>query len=191
MKKYFKSILPVVANYAAMAHAGQVRKYSGEAYICHPQQVAGIVASLLPGDAEALVLAYLHDVAEDTDFSLEDISAAFGRDVARGVGFLTKIEYPGMNRAEKLVAYAEQLASAPANVQVVKIADMLSNLSSISVHDPKFGVVYAEEKLLVLSYLSKVPEWIRGHAEVEFIKAKAASEARLVQMALGKKEGKL
>ena len=81
-------------DYATEAHITQVRK-SGEPYIIHPIQVAGILADLQL-DAVTVACGFLHDVVEDTDRTLDDIEENFGkdaRDIVDGVTKLGKVEY--------------------------------------------------------------------------------------------------
>ena len=80
--------------FATYAHKEQIRK-SGEAYIVHPIQVAGILAELKL-DPDTIATGFLHDVVEDTGFSIDDIEYEFGKDVAflvEGVTKLGKIKY--------------------------------------------------------------------------------------------------
>ena len=74
---------------AAMAHEGQKRN-TGEPYITHPIAVATIAAEELELDANTVIAAFLHDVAEDTEYTVEDIRKRFGDDVAFLVDVVTK-----------------------------------------------------------------------------------------------------
>ena len=74
---------------AAVAHEGQKRN-TGEPYIVHPIAVANIAAEELELDANTVIAAFLHDVVEDTSFTLEDIRERFGDDVAFLVDVVTK-----------------------------------------------------------------------------------------------------
>ena len=80
--------------YAVECHSGQYRQ-SGEPYIVHPIQVAGILAKLKL-DAVTVACGFLHDVVEDTEASLDDLERVFGHDVrviVDGVTKLGKVEY--------------------------------------------------------------------------------------------------
>jgi hypothetical protein len=77
----------------------------------------------------------------------------FGEIVTAGVILLSDLETG--NRAERKAASRARLANAPAWVQTIKCADLISNTSSIVKHDPKFAVTYLEEKRLLLDVLTK------------------------------------
>ena len=77
-------------NFARQAHKG-VRRLSGEPYIMHPIAVAQIVCSEIGLGSTSICAALLHDVVEDTDFTVEDIENMFGPNIAQIVDGLTKI----------------------------------------------------------------------------------------------------
>ena len=88
-------------NFATAAHRGQIRKYTQEPYIEHPKRVAALVKTVAH-TPEMLAAAYLHDVVEDTEVSIQDIKSRFGSLVAQLVEELTdqyeKANYPDLNR---------------------------------------------------------------------------------------------
>ena len=137
--------------FARKAHAGQVRKYTGNPYSDHLAEVAGIVSTVLPHDY-AIATAWLHDTVEDCGVTLHEIDNHFGATVATGVQFLSDMEKDG-NRAHRKALSRHRLSMAPGWVQTIKVADLISNTSSIVMHDPKFAVTYLEEKRLLLDVL--------------------------------------
>ena len=92
------SLFTTALNLAKEAHVSQIRK-SGEPYIIHPILVATITA-LISNDEVMIISALLHDVVEDTDYTIEDILEIFGKDIAFLVEGLTKID---TIRDEKLI----------------------------------------------------------------------------------------
>ena len=153
--------------YAMAAHAsvGQLRKYTNEPYIVHPAEVASIVASVPGSTPDMVAAAWLHDVIEDTGCSFFDVHMAFGIDIADLVGWLTDVSKPeDGNRATRKAIDRERLAGAPAEVQTIKLADLISNSRSIMQHDPEFAKVYLEEKRLLLEVLTKGDRGLHAEA---------------------------
>lgn len=144
--------------FAVAAHSAvkQVRKYTGEPYWIHPQEVADIVASVSGATESMIAAAHLHDTVEDTGVTIEVIRAEFGIDIATLVGWLTDVSKPedGPRWYRKRMD-REHTAAAPAEAQTVKLADLISNSRSIMQHDPEFAKVYLEEKRLLLEVLTK------------------------------------
>jgi len=149
-------ILAEVVAQTAHAAAGQVRKYSGEPYIVHPRHVADIVRKY-GGNTTQVQAAYLHDVVEDTEIDIEFISSMFGEKVATLVGWLTDVSVPeDGNRETRKRIDREHTAAAPYEAQFVKMADLISNTSSILEADETFAKIYMAEKALLLRDLTKV-----------------------------------
>lgn len=144
--------------FAAGAHygVGQVRKYTGEAYINHPIKVAELVASTEGATPESVAAAFLHDTVEDTEVTSQDIEMLFGSTVAEYVAYLTetsKEDRPDLNRRGRKELDARRLASAPPEVQTIKYADFIDNTSSIMARDPEFAKVYLPEKVMMLEII--------------------------------------
>jgi (p)ppGpp synthase/HD superfamily hydrolase len=140
--------------FAAMAHDGQSRKYSGEPYITHPVIVAGLVASV-GGTKTMVAAALLHDVVEDCDVKIDILFAEFGQEVANLVYWLTDVStFSDGNRIARKALDREHLAKAPAEAQTIKLADLIDNTSSIVKYDPDFAKVYMKEKLALLDVLT-------------------------------------
>ena len=140
---------------AGKAHEGQFRKYSGMPYIVHPIEVATIVQSVDHTD-EMIAAALLHDVVEDTDYSFEDIANEVSPKVAELVKGVTDVSNPqDGNRKVRKAIDKDHLAEQNAEVQTIKLADVISNSQDIKANDPKFAEVYIEEMKALLEVLTK------------------------------------
>lgn len=140
---------------AGKAHEGQFRKYSGMPYIVHPIEIATIVQTVEHSD-EMIAAALLHDVVEDTDYTVEDIAKEVSPAVAELVEGLTDVSSPqDGNRAVRKTKDRDHLAKQNAEVQTIKLADVISNSQDIKANDPKFAKVYIEEMKALLEVLTK------------------------------------
>jgi (p)ppGpp synthase/HD superfamily hydrolase len=131
-----------------IAHYGQKRKYTGEPYYVHPFEVANIL-QMDPQekpDTDGIIVALLHDTVEDTWVKFWMIRLLFGKQVEFGVMMLTDTPKQAGNRKLRKQMDRDRLAKAPAWVKNIKLADMISNSSSIAEHDPEFAKVYMKEK---------------------------------------------
>ncbi len=146
-------------EFAKEAHKGQYRK-SGEPYIIHPILVATITA-YVTAEEEMVIAALLHDVVEDTSFSIEDIQERFGQNVADLVEGLTKIvairseELIPSSSDEKLItsalSFRKMLIASIKDVRVliVKLCDRLHNMLTLEALPPNKQRRIAEETLVV------------------------------------------
>lgn len=118
---------------AKTAHADQKRK-SGEPYIFHPIAVANIVAEELMLGANPVIAAFLHDVVEDTDYTIDDIQQRFGDDVAFLVRVVTKQEKERYEMSRQMDNYKQMLDSIHYDIRalLVKLADRLHNMRTLS-----------------------------------------------------------
>ena len=139
-------------RFAREAHKG-VRRRSGEPYILHPISVAKIVISELGLGSTSICAALLHDVVEDTEYTKEDIEAAFGKKIADIVEGLTKIS--GGIFGDKASVQAENfrklLLSMSTDIRVVliKMADRLHNMRTLGSLRPEKQYKIAGETLYV------------------------------------------
>lgn len=108
-------------DFATRAHDGQFDK-AGKPYILHPMRVAADVAAEYGDDHPAVIVAFLHDVVEDTPTTIEDIDRFFGDEIAQAVEALSK--RPG----ECLADYYERVRANPVAL-IVKTADIRDNSS--------------------------------------------------------------
>ncbi len=146
---------------AEKAHAGQVRR-SGEPYIMHPLAAACLVADLHM-DAPTVCGALLHDVVEDCDVTLEQIEAQFGPEVRRMVDGVTKLNRLDLvelgekgrsptqadDQRKMLLAMAEDI-----RVVIIKLADRLHNMRTLSALSPARQVANARETMEIYAPLA-------------------------------------
>jgi RelA/SpoT family (p)ppGpp synthetase len=155
----YSSLFTTALNLAKQAHSTQTRK-SGEPYIIHPILVATITA-LISNDETMIISALLHDVVEDTEYTIEEISEAFGEDVAFLVQGLTKIE---VIRDEELIpsssnkklitsalTFRKMLLSSIKDVRilVVKLCDRLHNMTTLEALSSEKQLRISEETMVV------------------------------------------
>lgn len=144
VKKVFESMRPRVSDaqmdqlhrafeLAREAHAPQRRK-SGEPYIIHPISVALIAAEELKLDTNSVTASFLHDVVEDTPYTIDDIRERFGDDVAFLVDVVTKRKKDSYRMSKQVDNYQQLLESMQYDIRalMVKIADRLHNMRTLS-----------------------------------------------------------
>ena len=119
-------------EFAAEAHSAQRRK-SGEPYIMHPIAVAAIVAEELELGENPVISAFLHDVVEDTDYTIEDIRERFGDDVAFLVDTVTKRKKDSYQHSKQVDNYRQILESVHYDIRalLIKLADRLHNMRTL------------------------------------------------------------
>ncbi len=146
------------AYFAQFAHCGQVRKYTGEPYFNHCENVANKVAGYGGTNAQ-IMAAYLHDTVEDTDVTVYDITRWFGDEVSQLVYWLTDVSKPSDgNRKIRKALDRFHTADAPAEAQFIKCADIIDNTSDICKNDKDFARVYLREMNELLKVMTKVQE---------------------------------
>ena len=141
---------------AVDAHKDQRRK-SGEPYIYHPIAVAKIVADEIGLGATSIIAALLHDVVEDTDYTVEDIEQLFGETVARIVNGLTKIyNLKKDNASIQADNYRKMLLTLHDDVRVIliKIADRYHNMQTLDAMPLENQARIASETLYIYAPLA-------------------------------------
>jgi (p)ppGpp synthase/HD superfamily hydrolase len=140
--------------FATAAHAAvrQFRKYTGEPYIVHPREVAGLVAAAPNATPAMIAAAWMHDVLEDTGVTEAEMREEFGDEVTDLVVWLTDVETG--NRATRKRLAVERMSRAPVAAKTVKLADLVSNTSTIVKYDPNFAPTYLREKREMLEVLT-------------------------------------
>src|SRR5438128_10377260 len=151
-----RELLTRAFDYAAQAHAGQLRQ-SGQEFIYHPWGAAKILAGLQLDEA-TLAAALLHDVVEDHSTDIEELRVEFGDKIARlveGVTKLTRVQFQSREHAEAenyrklIVAMAEDL-----RVILIKLADRMHNLRTIEYLGKQKQLQKARETLEVYAPLA-------------------------------------
>ena len=150
-------IITKAFNFARQAHKG-VRRLSGEPYIMHPIAVAQIACSEIGLGSTSICSALLHDVVEDTDYTVEDIENIFGKKIAQIVDGLTKIS--GGIFGEQASAQAENFKkllltmSDDIRVILIKICDRLHNMRTLDSQPDNKQYKIAGETLYIYAPLA-------------------------------------
>ncbi len=159
LSKEDKNLIRLAFDTSVEAHKNQRRK-SGEAYIFHPIAVAKIVASEIGLDATSIAAALLHDVVEDTTYSIEEIEKLFGETVALIVDGLTKISHLQQQQDKDVSLQAENFRKMlltlndDVRVIIIKIADRLHNMQTMDAMKPEKQVKIASETLYIYAPLA-------------------------------------
>ena len=150
-------IITKAFNFANQAHKG-IKRRSGEPYIMHPIAVASIVCNEIGLGSTSICAALLHDVVEDTDYTVEDIENIFGPKIAQIVDGLTKIS--GGIFGDRASAQAENFKkllltmSSDIRVILIKIADRLHNMRTLGSMLPNKQYKIAGETLYIYAPLA-------------------------------------
>ena len=181
-------------NLAVDAHKDQRRK-SGEAYIFHPLAVAQIVASEIGLDATSIAAALLHDVVEDSAYTLSDIEQLFGETVARIVDGLTKISSLKKDRDVSLQAenFRKMLLTIndDPRVIIIKIADRLHNMQTMDSMRPDKQAKISSETLYIYAPLAHRLGLYNIKTELEDLGLKYTEPEVYNDIAIKSKESKL
>ncbi len=156
LAQYDEKLITDAFKFSLNAHRLEKRA-SGEPYVVHPYEVASIVAKEIPLDSVTVAGGLLHDVVEDTEFSIEDIKAEFGQTIADIVDGATKIEGMFENYETKQVEnYRKMLLSMSNDIRVVlvKFADRLHNMRTLEYLSPERQVRMARETMEIYAPLA-------------------------------------
>jgi len=149
IKLYVKAI-----KFCVKAHGTQIRRYTGEPYWHHPVNVSNILVESGEHDIDMLCAAVLHDVVEDTETTVADVSKEFGKDVAKLVDMLTDVSKPeDGNRKIRKSLDRDHLLMGSDKAKTIKLADLIDNSESIVKYDQGFAKVYMVEKKELLGVL--------------------------------------
>ena len=136
--------------YSARVHEGQVR-LSGEPYLSHPLEVAGILADMKL-DVVSIAAGLLHDVIEDTHATLEEITALFGQEISNivsGVTKLSKLPFSDSQAARQAESIRKMFLAMADDIRVIliKLADRLHNMRTLQFQSEEKRIKIAQETL--------------------------------------------
>ena len=144
-------------HFARKAHEG-VRRLSGEPYIMHPLAVAQIACGEIGLGSTSICAALLHDVVEDTDYTVDDITNVFGEKIAQIVDGLTKISGGifGDQASEQAESFKKLLLTMSEDIRVIliKISDRLHNMRTLGSQPPHKQYKIAGETLYIYAPLA-------------------------------------
>ena len=155
--------------FSAKVHLGQVR-LSGESYLIHPLEVAGILTQLKL-DVASVATGLLHDAVEDTLTTPKEIRENFGEEIAQLVDGLTKISQISLRSSEEGQAenFRKMILAMVKDIRVilVKLADRLHNMRTLSYHSSEKQMEIAQETLDIYTPLAHRLgiDWIKSELE--------------------------
>jgi GTP pyrophosphokinase len=142
--------------YSASVHQGQVR-LSGEPYLTHPMEVAGILTDMKM-DAATIISGLLHDTIEDTLTTAEHIEKEFGKDVAFLVGGLTKLSRISFGSQEERQSenFRKMIMAMSADIRIllVRLADRIHNMRTLQYHPKEKRIYIARETMDIYAPLA-------------------------------------
>jgi guanosine-3',5'-bis(diphosphate) 3'-pyrophosphohydrolase len=155
--------------FSAKVHLGQVR-LSGEPYLNHPLEVAGILTQLKL-DVAGVATGLLHDTVEDTLTTLKEIQENFGEEIAQLVDGVTKISQISLRSSEEHQAenFRKMILAMVKDIRVIliKLADRLHNMRTLKYHSPEKQAEIAQETLDIYAPLANRLgiDWIKSELE--------------------------
>ena len=160
-----------VKSFADEAHGEQMRKYTPERYIVHPERVMLICREYVT-DIPVQAAALLHDVLEDTQVKVAEIEQFLKKlmpesQVKKTIELVEELtdvyikkDYPHLNRKSRKALETTRLSKVSAAAQTIKYADLIDNAFDIIKHDPQFGRKYLSEARNLLMHMKN------GNAEL-------------------------
>jgi GTP diphosphokinase / guanosine-3',5'-bis(diphosphate) 3'-diphosphatase len=155
--------------FSAKVHSGQLR-LSGEPYLTHPLEVAGILTQLKL-DVASVATGFLHDAVEDTLTTLKEVRENFGEEITQLVDGLTKISQISLRSTEEGQAenYRKMILAMVKDIRVIliKLADRLHNMRTLKYHSPEKQVEIAHETLDIYAPLAHRLgiDWMKSELE--------------------------
>lgn len=162
-------ILKKAYVFSAKVHLGQVR-LSGEPYLIHPLEVAGILTQLKL-DVASVATGLLHDTVEDTLTTIDEIRENFGEEIANLVDGVTKISQITLKTSEENQAenFRKIILAMVKDIRVIliKLADRLHNMRTLKYHSPEKQVLIAQETLDIYAPIAHRLgiEWVKAELE--------------------------
>ena len=142
--------------YSASVHQGQVR-LSGEPYLIHPMEVAGILVNMKM-DAATIISGLLHDTIEDTLTTVDQLEQEFGKDVAFLVGGLTKLSKISFGSQEERQSenFRKMILAMSADIRIlmVRLADRIHNMRTLQYHPKEKRIYIARETMDIYAPLA-------------------------------------
>lgn len=163
-------IIKKAFDFAKNAHNG-VKRRSGEPYIMHPLAVARIVVNEIGLGSTSICAALLHDVVEDTEYTVEDIESAFNPKIASIVSGLTKISGGifGDSKSAQAENFRKLILTIPEDVRVIliKMADRLHNMRTLGSMPPAKQLKICGETLYIYAPLAQRLGFFKIKTELE------------------------
>jgi GTP pyrophosphokinase len=196
--------------FSAKVHQGQVR-LSGEPYLSHPLEVAGILADMKL-DAASVAAGLLHDTLEDSYTTLDELKSGAGEEVASLVDGVTKIAHIEFSsqKEEQAENFRKMILAMAKDIRIVliKLADRLHNMRTLEFHQPVKRMVIAEETLDIYAPLAQRLgiDWLRTELEkhsfsnlkpdlykkiADYVRANQKETDRYIQKVIGIISGKI
>ena len=179
--------------YSARVHEGQVR-LSGEPYLSHPLEVAGILADMKL-DPESIAAGLLHDVIEDTSATSQEIKELFGPEILHivsGVSKLSGLSF-GSSRARQAESIRKMFLAMADDIRVIliKLADRVHNMRTLQFHSPDKRKEIAQETLDIYAPISARLGiyWIKNELEESSFKYTQPEEYARIENHVSKSKG--